>query len=263
MLRIHADQLAIFEHAALHDFEEEMVEHCAVLSPWIEAAIDRGGQVAIVRAAIARAADYGFTLKGPVRLFIELGFLLGHGFDADVQYPWARMLLTRAGETRPRGADIEQMDCAAGLHGAARDALRVIRGPGDQALCSALRRFSDLMSRPLSSQRDDVTRMALTRFKHVHPEKFAFVGELALRTLVAEATEEAARHGLDTPWDILLLVSCMFLYGQGCTRDPSLPWIAHAFADETSASPALRSLRFEEQMRRTIRDTLAAMERNR
>ncbi|AUX44331.1 uncharacterized protein SOCE26_057950 [Sorangium cellulosum] len=260
MFRITTRQLRTFERMAASDFEEQLVEHCAAFWPRLAAAPGRERLLTIVRAAIARAAGYGFTLSGPVRLFIELGFLFGSGFDTDVQHPWARAYLTRQGETRPVGPDIEQMDCAAGLHHAAMDALSAIRGPHDRYIHAALRRLLALAAEPSPSRVDDLPAFALSALERVHPEKYAFVGEPALRELFAAGADEAARHGLEAPRDVLLLVAMMFAYGQGCTSDPIHAWIGRALTDETIATPALRARRLEERALSMARDALADME---
>lgn len=97
-----------------------MVEHCAARSPGLAAEVGRAQLVAMVRAAIARAAGHGFTLRGPVRLYLELGLLFGSDFDE--RCPWAQAWLAppEAGEPDPINA---QMDRATALHQASLEAL--------------------------------------------------------------------------------------------------------------------------------------------
>ena len=257
MFRLTEHQLATFRRTAVSDFEEQMVEHCAAFSPGLAAALGREGLVAVVRAGIARAAGHGFTLGGPVRLFIELGFLFGSGFDTDVQYPWARACLARSGETPPVDQAIEQMDCAAALHDASMDALSAIRGLDDRHVRIALHRLLELAAEPLPSPVDDLPAFALAALERVHPEKYALVGEPALRELIAAGIIEAARHGLDAPRDVLLLVAVMFTWGQGCTSDPLHAWIGRTLTDATIATPTLRARQLEERALIAARDALA------
>jgi hypothetical protein len=89
MLKISRSQFEMFQSKALVAFDDEMLKHCAEFSPRLSAILGCNQLRVVVRSAIRRAAGHGFTFKGPVRLFIELCFLLGSGFDIDIQYPWA------------------------------------------------------------------------------------------------------------------------------------------------------------------------------
>ena len=51
---------------------------------------------------MARAEGYGFTNRGPLRLFIEMMFLCGSGFDTDPQYPAVGAVLRAAGDQMQR-----------------------------------------------------------------------------------------------------------------------------------------------------------------
>ncbi|KYF49234.1 hypothetical protein BE08_27240 [Sorangium cellulosum] len=250
-------QLALLEEVALASFEEQMVAHCEAFAPRRARALGRARLSGIVRGSIERAAHHGFDARGPVRLFIELGFLFGSGFDADVQYPWAREALARPEAPSPLDPVSEQMDRAAVLHGAALDALDAILGPDDGHLRAAQRRALALAAEPWPEQVDDREAFALAALERVHPEKCAFVGAPALRQLVTAGAREAARYELDAPRDALLLVALMFAYGQGCARDPIHPWIGAALADPAIPTPALRARRLEERALMEARAALA------
>ena len=86
MLQIRKEQMLVFEQDALRRFEDEMVVHSTDFSPLCEV-IGEGQLRVALRRAMARAGGYGFTYRGPIRLFIELMFLCGSAFDTDPQYP--------------------------------------------------------------------------------------------------------------------------------------------------------------------------------
>ena len=215
MFQLSTRQIAIFRRTALSVFEEEMVDHCTALAPRVAATLGRQKLGEVVQAAIARAAGRSFTLQGPVRLFVELGFLFGSSFDTDVQYPWSQDDLCRSEEASPLDPTNEQMDRAARLHHASIDALAEIRGPNDCHIHVALPRVLDLAAEASLDLDDDLPALALAAFEHVHPTKYDFVGEPALRELIASGVSEAARYGLDAPRDVLLLIGLMFAFGQG------------------------------------------------
>jgi hypothetical protein len=80
---IRAEQMRVFEERAWQQFEEEMMAHSKDFSPRLCELIGDEQLRVAVRAAIARAMDYGFTNRGPIRLFVEMMFLCGSSFDTD------------------------------------------------------------------------------------------------------------------------------------------------------------------------------------
>lgn len=49
----------------------------------------------LYQASISLAQDYGFTSRKTMGRFTALAFVLGHRFDIDPLYPWAKQCLTR------------------------------------------------------------------------------------------------------------------------------------------------------------------------
>jgi hypothetical protein len=101
MLNIRPEQMAIFEKDGARRFEDEMLAHSKEFSPRLcELIGDDQLQVAL-KQSIGRAKEYGFSNRGPIRLYIELMFLAGSDFDTDPQYPGLGELL--------RGRDAEMV----------------------------------------------------------------------------------------------------------------------------------------------------------
>ena len=232
MFRITRTQVERFEGVARSTFEETMVARGAAMAPRLAANLGEEQMLAVVRAAIDRAAGHGLTRKGPVGLFVELTFLFGSGFDADVQLPWARASLAIASAG-------DQMAAASTLYAASIEAQEQLHGPENRHAEAALRRLASLVEEPLPLGSQDLAEVALEVMEYVHPQKHAFVGEPALRELIAAGEAEAARHGLVELPDVLLLVALMFALGQRCADDPMYPWIAGALY--SAATPALRA----------------------
>lgn len=253
MFRITKTQLASFENVALSSFEEKMVARGAQLSPSLAASLGRDQMLVAVRSAIAQAGRHGLTLKGPVGLFVELTFLFGSGFDADVQLPWARECL----EIIPFYGERQ---AAASLHTASVEAQGWIYGPGSQHLDAALRRLADLVEDPAPPRSGDFTAIALDTLRRIHPKKYAFVRKPALSSLIAAGEASAARLGLVEPPDVLLLVALMFVFGQRCTDDPLYPWIAGTWSRAAPAAPAPQARPIEATARTWLRRVLTTTE---
>ncbi|AKT38416.1 hypothetical protein [Chondromyces crocatus] len=233
MLRISKAQVEAFKPIALADFETQMVAHSERFSPTLSSVLGKDQLRVVVRSAVEVASRYGFTFTGPVRLFIELGFLFGSGFHADPQYPWAHEFLA---DPDPQ----TQMPRAQELHARSVEAMDRINGPGDLYLDAAFERIrafgEDIpMVRPV-----EVPTVALSAMCEVHPEKAAFVGEPALRALIEAGEVEAKERGIYEGRDIVLLLTLMFAFGRGCTDDPLYPWISRTLSNERIPDPARR-----------------------
>lgn len=90
---------------------------------------------------MTRAKAYGFTNRGSIRLFIEMIFLFGSGFDTDPQYPWAATILADSSE---------QMYRAERLYEKIIDYQEKVSGANAVNTIEALRRVSFLRHQPLN-----------------------------------------------------------------------------------------------------------------
>jgi hypothetical protein len=90
---IRKEQVEALTQIPLQAFEDEMVGHLAAFSPPLFRAVKEPQLREAIRFGTARAAAYGITFRGPVRLYLELMLLFGSHFDTDPQYPWAAEIL--------------------------------------------------------------------------------------------------------------------------------------------------------------------------
>ncbi len=237
MLRIRAEQMQAFERATWRQFEEDMVLHGKAFTPRLCEVIGDTQLRVAVRAALARAAGYGFTNRGPMRLCVELMFLCGSAFDTDPQH-W------RLGEILRAPGD--QMQRAQQIHDRFLDYLEKVSGPGAVNVRNALRDLLALVRTPLQLANGFVDGM-LEQIHRVFPKKAEYVGEAPLRALIEEALVEAERHQFAADRHRGLLVVLMFSFGHGCTNDPLYPWIARTLADQRIAGPERRAQRLEKK----------------
>lgn len=220
MLTISFDQVDVFRAATLASFEAAMMQRCAELAPRRAPALGEAGLRVAVHAAVERARHHRLTNRGPVRLFVELSALLGSGFDRDVQLPFAARILA---------GDGPQSDRADELYAHAVAFLKAVGGPGGRHDHDASMRLRALLAaEPAWDEARDLGAALLTTMAATHPERYARVGEPALRSLVARAADEAAARDLHAPADIAVFAGLMFALGEGCFADPFHPWLAAA-----------------------------------
>jgi hypothetical protein len=232
--------MKVFEEAAWRQFEDEMVVHCKkspIRARLCKTIGDDQLRVAI-RHGIKRATDYGFTYRGPVRLYIELMFLFGSGFDTDPQYPAiARFLNT----------DADQMQRAEQIHQWVLDYQEQVYGPEAVNVRKALEALSDLAQKPVTFSADDFVPAMLQEMHHAFPRKAAYIGAGGLTALIHEGRSEARKYRFPTVRGEGLIVTLKFGFGHGCTDDPLYPWISRTLNDEKIIDPAARAERLEKK----------------
>ena len=252
MLVVHAEQMKVFEQAALRRFEDEMVDHSKNFSPQLcEVIGDEQLRVAL-RSAISRAMVYGFTNRGPIRLFIEMMYLCGSAFDTDPQYPRVGEILRTYGD---------QMQRAEQIHESHLDYLDKVSGPDAVNVRKALRDLSFFAQRPIGFSSNDFVPGMLQEMNNLFPQKAAYVGKTGLTALIHEGRDEAQKFGFPTIRGEVLMVVLMFAFGHGCANDPLYPWISRTLRDERIIDPAARAVRLEKKAGTWLDHVLARNEK--
>jgi hypothetical protein len=238
MLMIRAQQMQVFEQEAWRQFEDEMVVHSRIFSPRHCDGIGDAQLHAIVRSAIVRAGNYNFTCRGPIRLFIEMMFLLGSSFDTDPQYPdFGRILRGSGGE----------MYRAEQMHEAFLEFHEKVQGAGGEISTEAHSKLSAFIRRPVSYSRNELVAGLLEELTGIYPQKASYTGETELVALIREGIGEANRYGFSTVHAQSLMVALLFALGHECHRDPIYPWIAEVLEDK-GADLESRVQRLENQV---------------
>ena len=254
MLIIRREQMEVFRREAASRFEDEMVVHSKLFSPRLCEVMGDEQLRAALRSAMNRAADYGFTCRGPIRLFIEMMFLCGSGFDTDPQYPDVGKVLRAFGD---------QMQRAEQIHEGYLDYLERVAGPGAANVRRALKELLILARAPLSLYSAELPASLVQEMTRIFPQKVAYTGEAALHTLIDEGMAKASKYGFSTARQQALLVVLMFAFGHSCTADDLYPWIARTLNDERITDPAARARRLEKKAVTWLDHVLAREEQGR
>jgi hypothetical protein len=227
MLRIRPAQFDTFERAARAQFEDETVEHLRGFAPAHARGVGEDGLRTLIRLGLERAGRYGFTLRGPVRFYIELMVMFGSDFDTDPLLPWP------APGLRPgAGGELARADRLHDQAMAYRD--RVI-GPDFAAEAAAIRRLlKDPVATWLAGDHSDTAVEA--RMRATYPEKCDAAAPGAVRAVIANGRRAAAASGLPAAAGGALFAALMLAFGHGCPADPQFPWIADNLRD-TAGQP--------------------------
>lgn len=248
MLTMRQDQVEAFRQHHLQKFEDEMVEHSKEFSPRLCKVIGDEQLRITLRSAMQRANKYGFTNRGPIRLFIEMMFLYGSAFDTDPQYPAVGEVL--------RDSD-DQMERAEQIHQSSLEYLERVYGPDEVNLRNALCEILIFAQRPLTFSVDNLVEGLLQDISGIFPQKAAYLGEATLKVLIDEGITVAQRYGFATVRHTTLMAVLMFAFGHGCDEDPLYPWISSTLHDERIVDARTRGQRLENKALTWLEHVLA------
>ena len=239
-LTIRGEQQAVLEEAQRHWFALEMVDHLHQYAPAHAARIGDSMLYRVARMGLDKAEQYGFTMRGPVRLFIELMVLLGTYFDTDPQYFWAANILNgRREQGEMKRADLLQ-----------EQAVRFydsVLGSDYRYEHAAIRRLCDEHFTNIPDLDSAANAEILLRFQSVYPEKVAHVGQAALDALVTHARLLALDYSLTTPFGVALIAGLTFALGYRCDVDPQFPWIATCLSSPDTHGSLQRPTRLRQE----------------
>lgn len=213
-----------------------MMEHSKGFSPKLCKIIGDENLRDALRSAIRRAAGYGFTNRGPVRLYVELMFLCGSAFDTDPQYVPLGQVLRASGDQAERAELIHQGSLAY---------LAEVAGPGNVNVRDALKKLSVFAKAPIPFMLETLPSDLLREMARMFPKKFAYAGEAGLKALIEEGITEAKKYQFIGVRQTTLIVVLKFAFGHGCTQDPLYPWILRTLRDEKIMTAAARAERLE------------------
>ncbi len=236
--RIREEQLAEFRRSALADFENEMILHSKSFSPKLSEVLGDDQLRIAVRQAMDRAAKYGFTNRGPIRLYIELMFLCGSDFDTDPQYPEIGKVLN---------SSEDQMDRANRICDGVSEYIEKVAGEKNVNVRSAEKFLAEFARFPLNISESDFSESIAREMTNAYPQKTAYVGNENLNRLIGEGRIEARKHDFEAVRAQVLVVVLMFAFGHGCANDPLYPWIGRTLRDEKIMDSQARALRLEKK----------------
>jgi DNA-directed RNA polymerase subunit F len=237
-MQIRSQQMEEFAKGRPRAFDDEMIVHLAEFSPPLFKVIKKDQMREVVRFGIGQASQYGFTLRGPVRLYLELMLLFGSHFDTDPQYPWANEILADRAST-------PEMERAEALHRRTLDYQENVSGRDAVNTRKALSELTVLVKQPETLSTNDVVADIRQEMTRVFPQKAKYIGEESLSALIEKGIAEARRRHFPSVRGEALVTILMFAFGHGCTHDPLYPWIARTLEDPRIVNPAARAARLE------------------
>jgi len=242
---IRPEQMQIFSADVEQRFLRQLVAELHQFAPWHAAILGDSGLETCVQFAARRARRYGFTNRGPIRLYLQMVFLLGAEFDSDPLLPWAGRILA--------DSSIDgQTDRATQLYQALGEYLTHVAGPGNRYAKDALRRAAEELAHDFDAGNRDLDQLVFEKLQYVYPEKCRYAGDEAVHASIRSAQAVAGRHAAAGARGTLLFCGLTFAVGHGFEMDPHLPWIRKTLRD-----PALTEDRLVERLSARVKTYLA------
>ncbi len=236
MPQISSRHIAHFRDVAAHRFEDLMVAHARDFATQLFNVIGPDQMRLAVSQALERAHAYGFTFRGPLRLYVELTLLYGSRFDDDPQYPAVRQILIGPQDQMLRSQQIYDHVVLYSTE---------IAGPDASNVFKALQTLASVARAPNHYEFPNLDTQLLNDMTRAFPEKAAYVTEPNLLRLITEGREEARQQGFQTARAQALIPILKYAFGHRCTEDPLYAWIGRTLTDPRIVDPALRAQRLE------------------
>ena len=238
MIKVRSAQMKVFEDEALKRFENEMVLHSKEFSPRLCEVLGDDQLRVAVRQAMSRADRYGFTNRGPLRLYIEMMFLFGSDFDTDPQYPEVAEILDSSDD---------QMQRAEKIYKGVLDYQEKVSGQNNTNVRKALETLSAYARMPVMVNANNFEVEMFQELDVAFSQKVAYVGQKGVNELVHKGRVEALKYGFSSVREEAMMVMLMFAFGHGCTNDPLYPWISRTLQDDRIKDSSARAKRLEKK----------------
>jgi hypothetical protein len=244
------------EDVTEQEFEDNMVEHLKHVFPIRTAAMGEDVVREVIRIGIERADGYELDTPGPVRIFIEMSFLLGSGFDTDPQYPWTQQVLA---DTMDQVVRANRLCIEAPKYQAA------VVGPRKEYQRLAFARLDAwrLEEAFASDEEDEVTEeetarepLILDYFQRLYPEKCQYAGPAAMRELARRAVVQAEDEQFLVLGGAVLLGVLMLMLGHDCFTDPQFSWIDDTFNGAEEATDAEKARMLTSRLKVHVRSVM-------
>jgi hypothetical protein len=229
MLKIRAEQLEVFEQAAIRNFIERMSDYLQETFPKHYEIFGRDAIRNFVRYGMDQAGTNNFTSERAIRLYTTLMLMFGSRFDTDPQYAWAAEILSDASVVD------EQMRIDR-LYDKGIECLNYISGQNGRHLNEALgrvrgARFDDFStSATPQAAAADFYRKVITQLASIYPQKHNYVGELGIRRMIQRGIQSANNYRITRERGVATFIGLMFFLGSGFDTDPQFAWAKDVLA---------------------------------
>lgn len=217
-LIVRKAQLEALEQVTVKGFENRVFDHLKRFFPRHCEASGEASIRQLIRKGIGQAERYGLTSQQDACLYISLMIMLGSGFDADPQLPWATAILKEKSATRS-GAMVTT------LYAKAMGYIDRVEGENSERLERVLRTmFRHPLHDAWQPSTGDFEKDVVVLLLRTWLEKCEDMDENAMHRLVESGVATANRYGIMSERGKAVYIGLMLLLGSAFDGDPQFPW---------------------------------------
>lgn len=231
MLTIRPSQMEALEQASIKGFAEEMLEHVQQTFPQVCADLSDDDIRQAVAMAMKKANQYGFSIRGSIRLYLEISFILGSGFDTDTQYKDFKERLTSPDDELLRAEHLYRY-----IHAYETDVV----GDNDDHQKAAVNALKALAIPSVA--KGELEPALVEELQKAYPQKVASITPYRLEQMVKKNLAYANKIGLTSSSSQVIYVRLAFLLGHGFLNDPLHPWVKEIISANDQADKLALSL---------------------
>lgn len=230
MLMIREEQMAVFEQAAVRNFERRIYEYLKPFFPDYYRVLGAEPVRKIIGRGLEWAKQHQLISERDVYLSISLRFLLGSSFDEDPQWPWVAELL------KDEALETAQMRMTP-VYDQAMSLLDSMIGPENEYLRQTLGILRQPQVFDSLPEAPSVGHRLLLLLQALAPQKYQVLGEDVLRNLVRHSYGAAKQYGLTTERGAMIYLALAYVLGAGFDHDPLYPWASAVLTDAALVDP--------------------------
>lgn len=235
MLPIRSEQM---ETLSVRGFEDRTLPHLQEFFPRHHAVLGEERLRHVISLGLGKARSYGVNAESNIRSYIDLMCLLGSGFDADPQMPWAAKILNdrTATETdRIKHLYAKALDY---IDQVTPDYRRLVANSPKAPGIEELQRLRQEPAQPVAAHaRPEFASRLLLRLRQVFPAKCQYLGDDLVLKTIAYGTAAAEAHGINIERGLILYVTIIFIVGAAFDSDPQVPWAGAVLNDPALTDP--------------------------
>jgi hypothetical protein len=229
-MKIRPSQISEFERADAPHVAPRLARHAREAFPKHCGYLGEEGVEEAVQYAFKEGASHNLTLASSIQLFLDLMFLLGRGFDHDVQLPWAVQILSDSSI----GDEMVRMRT---LHAKAIEYLDKVSGPNNEFIDAAQVRIGQ-ESPGISRSGAEFENDMIQRLWRVFPEKCTYLCEDILKQVIQRGIALARQYELKQARAVVVLTGLTFMLGSHFDTDPQFASINQALNESAGESGA-------------------------
>ena len=215
-IKIKNEQMLTMSNLIFDRFIDEVASYCDIEYPNLSKQHGEEQLKKNLKTLIEQGIDYGFTIRGSCRYYIDLSFIFGTGFATDPQYTWIL-------DTYKKDEKIPEIERVDTLWATVNRYLKDITGENGAYDLAAIQAIENLNFDLFHAQTDHFDSLLMDILQRTYQGKAPYMSTQALVAFVQYGLNKSKNeYALEDKLSCSLFVLLMYFYGHEFDRDPLL-----------------------------------------